>query len=137
MSTPVTIGCGHFSRSDRIQKSCDFHRVRDRGIRVSARFFVVNYLPDNGLDHPRLGVITTRRFGSAVARNRARRVLRVAFTACRKYLNSPVDLVLVARHHLRGQKSPDVTRELFKQLNKLNLVAVDIPGTQDKGFNSK
>ncbi len=50
--------------------------------------------PDAAL---RLGVVTSRKVGGAVARNRARRRLRDVFRRNREGLRTDVDVVLVAR----------------------------------------
>jgi ribonuclease P protein component len=53
-----------------------------------------------------------RRIGGAVARNRARRLLREAWWAVAPRLREGHDLVLVARRPLAKTKAPELTAEI-------------------------
>jgi ribonuclease P protein component len=86
MSGPRTFG-----RERRLLSKRDFDRVFDAGRRAFARGLVV-YVDESPAKQPRLGLVTGRRLGNAVARNRARRLLREAFRASLAEL-PPLDLV--------------------------------------------
>ena len=60
----------------------------------------------------RVGVIATRRLGNAVARNRAKRLLREAFRKQQTSLPPGSDLVLVARRRIHGKSSGEVEQLL-------------------------
>lgn len=61
----------------------------------------------------RLGVVTSRRtLPSAVARNRARRLLREAFRLNRAHLQPDVDVLLLARGRIEQAKRQDVEEDL-------------------------
>ena len=51
----------------------------------------------NGLDHSRLGLTVTRKVGSAVRRNRVKRVLRQIYRTNRGRLQAPLDIVVNVR----------------------------------------
>ena len=64
-------------RSRRITRRADFQRVRRSGESVRGRFLVLGYLEDDTLDEPfKLGLVTTRKLGNAVVRNRMKRRFR-------------------------------------------------------------
>lgn len=72
----------------------------------------------------RIGLAVTKKTGGAVARNRAKRVIRAGWQAveregriCTGYL-----VVLSARPGIVDAKSQDVERELRYALNKLNML---------------
>ena len=74
-------------------------------------------LTANWLDLPqgsssRIGVVTTRRIGSAVTRSRARRLLREAFRLHQRELQ-PIDLVLIARQSIVGKSFAEVERDFL------------------------
>ena len=69
----------------------------------------------------RVGVIAGRKLGPAVVRNRARRLLREAFRLHQQELDSPIDLVLVARAAIRRRRFRDVEREFLGVLRRADL----------------
>jgi ribonuclease P protein component len=79
----------------RLRKSNDFRRVFSRGRRKATRFFVV-YALLNRLDDSRLGIQVRRRIGTAVRRNRLKRMVREVFRKMKKDFREPVDLILIA-----------------------------------------
>jgi ribonuclease P protein component len=69
-----------------------------------------------------LGVITGRKIGGAVIRNRARRLMREAFRGNRHLLKHPLDLVLVARGSIADKKKDAVERDLILILKQEGLL---------------
>jgi ribonuclease P protein component len=65
-----------------------------------------------------LGLITSRKIGSAVIRNRARRLLREAFRLRRHLLSQPLTLVLVARSSIVGKGLAEVERDFLEVLRR-------------------
>ncbi len=84
--------------------------------------FVVLCAIDRRDDQPsRFAVVASRRVGTAVARNRAKRVLR---EAARGVAFRPgLDLVLIARRDAAAALSSVVTQELGKLASALDLTA--------------
>jgi ribonuclease P protein component len=60
--------------------------------------------------------------GGAVARNRARRLMREAFRRHQLELAQPVDLVLVARPSIAGKGFAEVERDFLITLRKAKLL---------------
>jgi len=71
--------------------------VFKEGVR-SSRHGLLLVLRRNDLDHPRLGISIGRRFGNAVMRNRAKRLLREAFRLDLELLPKSTDMVAVPRN---------------------------------------
>ena len=69
----------------------------------------------------RLGVVTSRKIGGAVARSRARRLLRESFRLHQRDLAQAVDLVLVARPSIAGKKLAEVEQDLRRVLRQARL----------------
>lgn len=110
-----------FPRSHRIKVGRDFLRAKTRGERLVHGCLIANWflLPENS--PARLGVVTSRKIGNAVKRNRARRLLRESFRLHQHDLRQPVDLVLVARNSIVGKSFADVQKDFVRALEKARL----------------
>ncbi len=75
-----------------------------------------------GAGPSRAAWVAGRRVGGAVARNRARRLLREAWWLLASRVRDGHDLVLVARQPLEGAKSLDVVREIEALLTEAGVM---------------
>ena len=82
---------------DRIRRRPEFERIYNTGTKIHGRFMTV-FVMMNGSDQPRLGVAATRKLGSAVERNRAKRRARELFRR-RKQIGG-LDIVIVPRREM-------------------------------------
>ena len=73
----------------------------------------------------RLGVVTSRKIGGAVVRNRARRLMREVFRLHQRELTEPVDLVLVARQSIAGRDRAKVVKDFLATLTRAGLLNAD------------
>lgn len=107
-------------RRVRLRRTGDVRRVYDEG-RSWAHPLLVLVARPNGLDLCRVGVTASRRVGSAVARNRAKRLLREA--ACHLYpqFGSGWDVMLIARASVLKVKEPQVEKALASLLRRAGL----------------
>ena len=62
----------------------------------------------NGLVHSRIGITTTRKLGTAVTRNRARRLVREVYRRYRKEIPDGLDFVFVVRPPLLEHKPSEL-----------------------------
>lgn len=84
-----------FPKSARLLTARDFDRVFAARISVANPWITI-HAASNNLAEPRLGLAVSRRCGSAVVRNRWKRLLREAFRLSRAKL-PPLDLVCVPK----------------------------------------
>lgn len=85
-----------FPRSARIKSRRVFERAFSERCRAIDRHMVVFAVP-NDAGTVRLGISVGKAYGSAVQRNRIKRLLREAFRQVRHKLPTGIDLVIVPR----------------------------------------
>ena len=86
-----------FPKAVRLTQSAEFARVRIEGRPVHGKMLVLGVLKGCGDADGRVGIVTSRRVGGAVIRNRVRRLLREVFRAMRPRLIPGLWLVIVAK----------------------------------------
>jgi ribonuclease P protein component len=102
-----------FEPRKRLHQPAEFRAVRQRGKRLTDVYFSVSVLT-NDESHARLGLaIATRTFGTAVARNRIKRLARESFRLNQHDLPS-VDVTVSARDAARLAQPKDLRASLEK-----------------------
>ena len=115
MNPPLRL---QFSSRRRISRSSDFARLKEEGRREICGTLILNWLPSQEL---RLGVVTSRKVGSAVIRSRARRFLREVFRQHQHEVTEPVSIVLVARKSIAEMTLETVRRDYLRALSRAKL----------------
>ncbi|MGZ3417799.1 MAG: ribonuclease P protein component [Polyangiales bacterium] len=87
-----------FPKERRLRARREFVAVQDKGRRVHTPHFVLIVAKGPDPSAPsRLGVTVTKKIGTAVRRNRVKRLVREAFRLDPGFLPGGVDLVVVAK----------------------------------------
>ncbi|HRE47980.1 MAG TPA: ribonuclease P protein component [Aggregatilineales bacterium] len=107
-------------RDLRLRRAADFAHLRSVGKTIRGTFFTLAYTP-NGLPHNRYGVITGKRIGGAVIRNRVKRRLREALRLLDDHLVVGYDVVLIARSEMRSTSFSALEMSLLLLVGKAGL----------------
>jgi ribonuclease P protein component len=112
-ATRLTRSAGgqRFPKAKRIRKRSEFLKLQQIGRRWAGTRFVVITAPCRG-DVSRLGITASRRVGSAVVRNRVKRLVREFFRQHHDYIQPPRDVLVIARPQAAGAEYAEVKREL-------------------------
>ncbi len=94
-----------------------FLRLYRKGRFSSCQEVVAYYLP-NRLQRNRFGITAGKKIGNAVARNRAKRIIRSAYRASESCIPAGFDIVFVARQDIAGKKSGDIEAFIKERLSK-------------------
>ena len=112
------------------------HHLYNKAYRSSKRFFgryicvyVLKDLHAKKLqrEHPqkilvnRFGISVSKKVGTAVKRNRAKRIIRAAYGEMKEELKKGFLLVISAKPEIDGKSSADVAREMRYAMKKLDM----------------
>jgi len=111
-----------FPAARRLKLSREFDRVRKEGSTVSGGLLMLGVLPVEGEKSFRLGLITSRRVGGAVVRNRVRRRLREIVRRHQHALMRGVWFVVVARPAAAGANSAPLEAEWLRLAGRAGLI---------------
>lgn len=86
-----------FPKSARLSRAGEFARLKQEGVSFHGKLVVLSILKAEPDTETRIGLITSRRVGAAVVRNRVRRRLREIVRAMRPRFQRGWHIVLIAR----------------------------------------
>ncbi len=107
-------------RTQRIRKRPEFVRIQDGVVNVGRvatphlLFLLARRSPDAVDAAPRIGVVASRKVGPAVARNRAKRLVREAFRLNQAALPRGLDLVVIIRPGTHALGLAEVAAEVVR-----------------------
>ena len=110
------------SRAQRLTRSSQIREAYEQRNSFVGRLMVL-YVRQGDDASQRLGVVSSKKVGGAVQRNRARRRLRSAYRLCRPYLSGDTDAVFVARGYLLRAEWTQVVSEMLYLANKAGLLS--------------
>lgn len=98
-----------------------FLNLYNKGRYITSKYSVI-YVKANGKPYNRFGITAGKKIGNAVCRNRAKRLIRLAYRECEIDLPVGIDIVIVARKPLCEIKSDEYCSYMkkygIKEINK-------------------
>lgn len=104
-----------------LKLNSDFRRTYGRG-KSAAAPGLVTYALRTRNNSLRVGITTGKKLGSAVERNRCRRIIRAAYREMMDECSGSWDIVFVARHKTVALKSTDIEKVMREQLEALGVI---------------
>jgi len=107
-----------FDKSQRLLRREEFLAVQRDGRKCHAAHLFASIRPRGDEDPARLGLVTSRKAGNAVHRNRFRRVMREYFRLHREMFPVGCDVVIVAREGIAALASGVLRDEIAAALSR-------------------
>lgn len=111
----------NFGKNEHLRKRLEFKKVYSRGKAYANRFAVL-YVWPNGLERRRVGLSVGKKVGSAVKRNRVKRLFREVYRLNKTKLIEGIDMVLIAKKEALGlgfQQMEEALMNLFRKAKVL------------------
>lgn len=99
-------------RARRIRKRAEFVRIQESTTRVTTRQLLMLLSRMEGDGAARLGVVASRKVGPAVARNRAKRLVREAFRRHPEVFPAGLDVVIIVRPGIQRSTQAEIDDEV-------------------------
>ena len=99
----------------------DFDRLYKRGRSVGDKYVVVFYI-SNGLGYSRKAFLASKKVGGAVARNRARRLMKEGFRKIESEVRAGRDILFIARREAAAAGGAAVEASIRRALKKCGLM---------------
>jgi len=109
-------------RPDILRYKSDFDRLYSKGKSSGDKYVVVLYM-SNGQDHSRKAFLASKKVGGAVARNRARRLMRESFRKLEQKIKPGNDILMIARKTITSACQAEVEASMRKALIKNGLLS--------------
>lgn len=111
-----------FPKTSRLLNSRDFRKVREKGKSSQGRLLRLGVLKDSNTKPARIGLITSKRVGGAVDRNKTRRRLREMIRAVLPSISPGLDVVVVAKSPAASASFDELRAEWLILARRLSIL---------------
>lgn len=105
-----------------IKENIIFNSLYRRGKSIVAKQIVL-YYKENNLNINRFGITVSKKIGTSVERNRAKRIVRESLRIFGDDIVKGYDIIIVCRQAINSCKRQDLDRAMWYVLNKANIVS--------------
>lgn len=116
-----------FPKSARLASAGEFARMKREGQSFHGKLMVLSVLKSEPGAGTRIGIVTSRRVGGAVQRNRVRRRLREIVRLARPELSSGFMLVLIARPAAAAAEFQALREDWTRLARRSSILAAPCP----------
>ena len=104
-----------------LKENYEFRRTYQKGVSAVSPVMVL-YCRKNRLGRNRLGLVSSKKLGHAVVRNRCRRRLREVYRLEKPQLKTGYDIILVARSRTATAPWPELQKQFRRLGRKVDLM---------------
>ncbi|MDR1522881.1 MAG: ribonuclease P protein component [Endomicrobium sp.] len=111
-----------FTYLERLHIQSDFNEVFKNGLKLeNKKIKILAYKRNDGKSLRRLGLVTSRKIGTAVVRNRTKRRLREIFRTNKHLLEPSLDLIFISKRETTLLNYNDLKNAVLGLLTKAKL----------------
>ena len=103
-----------------LRRKSDFSAIYNKGKSVGERYVVLFY-KKNGLEYNRTAFLASKKVGKAVARNRARRLMKESVRQLDGHFPDGYDYIFIARNTINNSKCADVKKSIEAAMKKAGI----------------
>lgn len=103
-----------------LREKKDFSNIYSKGKSLGSRYVVLFFIK-NKLGYNRICVLASKKVGNSVKRNRARRLIKSAFSAFENRIEQGYDIIFIARKEIVDSKCIEVEKSIYGILKRSNL----------------
>ena len=104
-----------------LRNQSDFVRVYNKGDSKGSMYVVVLYRKNN-FEYSRTAFVASKKVGNSVNRNRARRLMKAAYSNLKSQITAGYDIVFVARNTIAEQSEMDVEKAMYGAVKAAGLL---------------
>jgi ribonuclease P protein component len=108
-------------REKKLRKTKEYATVYRRGEKIYGKYVLLFFMP-NQQEISRFGVVTTKKVGNAVIRNKWRRRIKEIVREYGDDLQSGYDIIVLARPRIKESEFSSVKKDITRVLRKARLL---------------
>lgn len=105
----------------RINKPEDYNYIYKNGKKIPGKYIIV-FIASNNLNYNRFGIVSSKKVGNAVIRNRARRQMRAIIQKNWDQISKGHDFVIVARYNIKESIFAMLEKDFLTAVKKARLI---------------
>jgi len=104
----------------RISHQEDYQEIYKKGKKFNGRYIII-YIKGNKLHYNRFGIVTSKKVGNAVIRNRAKRQIRAVIQELNKVMIGSNDMVVIAKSNISESSYSVIKKDFCSIMRKAGL----------------
>lgn len=104
----------------RISSTKEYNNIYNNGKKIQGRY-IIAFCQKNSNEYNRFGIVTSKKIGNAVARNRAKRRLRAIVNSSQHEISEGYNIVIIARYNIGNAAFENLKKDFFIIMRKAGL----------------
>lgn len=105
----------------KICRGKEYSYIYKYGRRIQGHYIIV-FIKESQLTHYRVGIVTSKKIGNAVIRNRAKRQIREIVRKHFDHIQGCIDVVIVARFNIKDTSFELIEKDFVKLMKKAGIL---------------